>query len=80
MAQGESYIFTRPGDGTRDVEEIGKALRAQLGSDAAAGFVKFFYVTQADSTVVFLTGPDTPFAAELRKRRVWMEPAKLAGE
>jgi hypothetical protein len=75
----ESYIFTRQGDATAEVDEIARRLRGELGSDAASGFVKFFYVTKADSTVVFLAGPDAPFAAELRARRGWMEPARLAG-
>jgi hypothetical protein len=79
MAEGD-YIFTRQGDGTREVEEIQRRLRASLGSDEAAGFVKFFYVTQADSTVVFLASPDAPFAAELRRGRGWLEPARLAGQ
>jgi hypothetical protein len=75
----ESYIFVRPGDGSGEVEETAKRLRAQLGSDDAAGFVKYLYVTRADQTIVFLAGPDVPFAAELRKRRGWTEPARLAG-
>lgn len=80
MAEPASYVFTRQGDGSRDVEEIAKRLRAQLGSDAAAGFTKFFYVTQADSTVVILTGPDVPFAAELRGRWPWVEPAQVTSQ
>jgi hypothetical protein len=79
MAEGD-YIFTRQGDGSGEVEEIARKLRASLGSDEAAGFVKYIYVTQADSTVVFLSSPDAPFAAELRRRRGWMEPAQLAGQ
>ena len=76
----ENYIFLRPGDATAEVEQVAKKLRGEHGSDEAAGFVKHLYVTRADQTVVFLTAPDTPFAAELRSRRGWMEPAKLTGE
>jgi hypothetical protein len=77
---GADYIFTRQGDGSAELEEIANRLRASQGSDEAAGFVKHIYVTQADSTVVFLSSPDAPFAAELRRRRGWMEPARLAGQ
>jgi hypothetical protein len=76
----ESHIFTRPGDAGGEVEEIAKRLRGQLGSDEAAGLVKYLYVTRADQTVVFLAGPEVPFAAELRARRGWTEPARLAGD
>jgi hypothetical protein len=76
----ESYIFVRPGDATAEVEEMARRLRGQHGSDEAAGFVKYLYVTRANQTVVFLAGPDTPFAAELRARRGWLEPGRLAGD
>jgi hypothetical protein len=76
----ESYIFLRPGDATAEVDEAARRMRARHGSDEAAGFVKHLYVTRADQTVVFLTGPDVPLAAELRSRRGWMEPARLTGD
>lgn len=78
MSNAPHHIFTHGGDASAEVEEIARRLRAELGSDEAAGFVKYLYVSQAKMTVVFLTRRETRFAAELRARGGWREPGDQA--
>ena len=73
---GEAVVFLRRGDASAEVEAILKTLRDRGESPEAAGFVRYFFVTQAEQTVVMVTGADVPFAAELRSRRGWSVPAE----
>jgi hypothetical protein len=73
---GESVVFLRRGDASAEVESILQAVRDRGEQPEAAGFVRYFFVTQAEQTVVMVTGPDVPFAAELRSRRGWTVPAE----
>lgn len=74
MTRTPQHIFIRAGDALAEVDAALKRLRAAGTDSAAAGFNKYLYVTQADQTVVFLTGRDVPLAAELRALAGWMEP------
>jgi hypothetical protein len=65
------HVFTRAGDARSEVEQ----LLAELGgTPESTGYHKMIYVTRADQTVVFLTGPQTPVAQALRGRGGWQEP------
>ena len=74
MSDGPFHIFTRAGDGTRDVEGVLRDLAARGLSAEAAGYVKHLVVTRADQTVVFLVSRDAPFADALRRLPAWREP------
>jgi hypothetical protein len=74
MSDGTFHIFTRAGNGTPDIEAVQKRMKSRGLDAAASGFAKHILVTQADQTVVFLTGRDVPFADELRRLPGWREP------
>ncbi|HET6230586.1 MAG TPA: hypothetical protein VFE05_11000 [Longimicrobiaceae bacterium] len=74
MSDGPFHIFTRPGNGFDDVNAVLGEMKKRGLTPEAAGFNKYLIVTQADQTVVFLTGRDVPFAAALRRRPGWLEP------
>lgn len=68
------HVLTRAGDASAQVEALARELRATHGSDAAAGFVRYFYVSQAKMTVVLTAGRDAPVSVALRRRGGWAEP------
>lgn len=65
-------VFIHRGDARREVDD----LVAGLGGAAAAGFRKYFFVAQADQTVVMASGRGAPLAEALRGRRGWAEPVE----
>lgn len=73
---GDSVVFLKRGDASAEVESLLKAVRDRGESPEAGGFLRYFFVTQAEQTVVMVTGSDTAFAAELRGRKGWSAPAE----
>lgn len=70
MADASSYIMTKLGDATAEVEA---ALR-EVGSADEAGLHRYFFVTRAGQTVVMAAGRDAPIALTLRRTGGWEQP------
>lgn len=72
----ESVVFLKRGDAAAEVESLLTAMRDRGEAPEQAGFLRYFFVTQAEQTVVMVARPDAPFAAELRGRKGWSAPAE----
>lgn len=72
-----AHVMVRRGDASAEVEAVLKALRDAGGTPEAAGFVRYFYVTRADQTVVMVASKESPIAAELRGKKGWSEPGDV---
>ncbi|HEX2077822.1 MAG TPA: hypothetical protein VHG08_08940 [Longimicrobium sp.] len=80
MSGSVYHVFTRAGDGVREVEAVLEALQARGVSREGAGLYKCMYVTRADQTVLMTESRDSALAVEMRGRPGWREPGdrKLA--
>lgn len=75
MGDADYPVFTRRGDGRKEVEEVLRSLKEASGADERAlGFHKHLYVARAGMTVVFVTDRNAPLAEALREREEWTEP------
>lgn len=68
-----AHVFTRRGDASAEVEGLLREFRAD-GTPEEAGFVRYFYVTRAEQTVVLVASREAPFAVRLRSLAGWQEP------
>lgn len=78
-APAEAHVFVRRGDAAADVEALLAEVRARGSTPEAEGFIRYFFVTRAEQTVVMVRDRGAPFAAALRARRGWREPADEPG-
>lgn len=69
-----AHVFTRRGDASAEVEGLLREFRAGGGTPEEAGFVRYFYVTRAEQTVVLVASREAPFAVRLRALAGWQEP------
>ena len=74
MSETVYHVLTRSGDGTAEVDAALARLETRGISGEAAGYHKHFFVTRADQTVLMVSEPDAPLAAELRGKPGWREP------
>lgn len=74
MSDTVYHVFTRAGDGVREVEAALEALKARGVSREGAGLYKCMYVTRADQTVLMTESRDSALAVEMRGRPGWREP------
>lgn len=72
MSPQPYYVFVKPGDARPELEELLEHLAE--GAAEAVGYHKSIFVTQANQTVVFVTGREVPLAGALRGREGWQEP------
>lgn len=69
-----AHVLVRRGDASAEVEGVLKEIRAAGGTPEAAGFLRYFFVTRAEQTVVMTASRESPLAAALRGRKGWSEP------
>ena len=64
-------VFIKRGDHRAEIDALMGEMELTLEE---AGLQKYIYVSQANQTVVMMTGRDVPLATALRSRPGWLEP------
>jgi hypothetical protein len=64
-------VFIKRGDSRGEIDAL---IRELSLTPEAAGLQKYIHATQADQTVVMVSGRDAPLARSLRERPGWLEP------
>ena len=67
----EFPVLIKRGDHRAEVDALISEMEL---TPVEAGLQKYIYATQANQTVVMVTGRDVPIAAALRRRPGWLEP------
>jgi hypothetical protein len=76
VAEERRHVLIKNGDASREVDE---AVRA-LGSPAAAGLDRHFFVTRANQTVVMAASSTAPIVRVLLGGAGWLEPERSEGD
>jgi hypothetical protein len=64
-------VFIKRGDSRGEVDALVRELSL---TPEAAGLQKYIYASQANQTVVMVSGREVPLARSLRGRPGWLEP------